>query len=91
MSDEEGHPPDLFLRHPRVSQEFSDHWRAFRLLKAAGGAAVFLTAQRTRDIVCYGRRLKKELGLRIQSFQFPDGFRIGLHPQEMIDVMTVPV
>ena len=64
---------------------------ALELLIFAVRAAVFLAAQRARNVMDDGGQLQRLACVFRQSLARADGLRVGMHLQKVVDVMLVSV
>ena len=91
MAHQIGYPLHLLPGQARVRQEAAHQGTALFLLPLAVGVAVFFPAQGAGNVMGDGGNLQCCLGPPVQPLQLADGFGVGPHAHEMVDVVQVPV
>ena len=89
MGHKENDPFKLLFREIRTAEEFPHKRLTFRFLKSTGCIAIFLSAERTGDIMDNGCRLQDILCLFIQAFHPADGPGKGMHLHKMVDIVMI--
>ena len=91
VRNEKCHPVNLRSIETRIGKESPHQGHAFLLLVLSVRIAVFLPAERARDVMRDGGNLEDELRAGVQPFQLSDGFRICPHTHEVVDVVDIPI
>ena len=89
MAHQIGDSFPLLLRQPRIGKKGPHQWSAFLLLMLTDGVSVFPAAQRAGNVMGDGGDLQCGLRFLLQPFQLTDGFGVGPHADQMVDIMEI--